>query len=121
MGRSMTKTRATRILVLALLGVALAAPVVAACACLASAPDPMPVASCHAPPATALTVGCCCVESRGGGEVDGDRAALPTLRVATAAATPPTADRFGTSLAATDPTLAPVRGAPPPHTVPLRL
>lgn len=120
MGRSMTKTRATRILVLALLGVALAAPVVAACACLASAPDPTPAASCHAPPATALTVGCCCIESRSG-EVDGDRVALPTLRVATAVATPPVADRFETSLVALDPALAPVRGAPPRHTVPLRL
>lgn len=120
MGRSMTKTRATRTLVLTLLGVALAAPVVAACACLASAPDPMPVASCHAPPATALTAGCCCVESRGG-EVDGDRAALPTLRVATAVATPPAADRLATSLVAPDPALAPVRGALPRHTVPLRL
>lgn len=117
---SMTKTRATRILVLALLGVALAAPVVAACACLASAPDPMPVASCHVPPATALMTGCCCVESRGG-EVDGDRAALPTLRVATAVSTPPAADRFGTSLAAPDPARAPARGAPSRHTVPLRL
>lgn len=120
MGRSMTKTRATRTLALALLGVALAAPVVAACACLASAPDPMPVASCHAPPATALTAGCCCVESRGG-EVDGDRAALPTLRVATAVTTPSVGDPFGTSPAAPGPALAPVRDAPPRHIVPLRL
>lgn len=120
MDRSMTKTRATRILVLALLGVALAVPVVAACACLASAPDPRPAASCHAPPATALTAGCCCVESTGG-EVDGDQAALPTLRVATAVTIPPVADRFETSLVAPAPALAPVHGAPPRHTVPLRL
>lgn len=119
MGWSMTKTRATRILVLALLGVALAAPVVAVCACLASAPDPMPAGSCHAPPAAALTAGCCCVESENA-EVDGDRAALPTLRVATAVTTP-VADPFGTSLTVPEPALAPVRGAPPRHTVPLRL
>lgn len=120
MGRSMTKTRATRILVLTLLGVALAAPVVAACACLASAPDPVAAASCHAPPATALTAGCCCVESKDS-EVDGDQAALPTLRIATVVTPPPVADPFGTSLAAPAPALAPVGGAPPRHTVPLRL
>lgn len=121
MGRSMRKARATRILVLALFGVALAAPVVAACACLASAPEPTPGASCHAPSATALTAGCCCVESKGA-EVDGDRAALPTLRVATAVTTPPpVGEPFGTSLAAPDPALAPVRDAPPRHIVPLRL
>lgn len=119
MVRSMTTTRAARILVLALFGVALAAPVVAACACLDAVSDPAPAMSCHAPPAAALTSGCCCIEAEPG-EVDDDQAALPTLRVATTVTTPVT-ESSGTAMAAANPALASVRGVPPRHTVPLRL
>lgn len=119
MGGSMAETRAARVSVLVLLGVALAAPVMAACACLVSAPEPTPAAGCHAPPEAALTAGCCCIEARTG-ELDGDSAAVPTPRVAMttmiSVATP-----VGTAVVAPHPVPAPVRAAPPPHTVPLRL
>lgn len=119
MGRSMTKTRATRILVLSLLGVALAAPVAAACACLVSATEPMPAAGCHVPPDAALTAGCCCIESPAG-EVDGEPVAMLTQRVATTVTTSVPA-LVGTAVVAQDPAPAPVRAAPLRPAVPLRL
>lgn len=112
-------SRGARILILALFGMALAAPLAAACACLASIPDPMPAAGCHSMPTETLTVGCCCIESPGD-EVDGDRATLPAPRVATALATP-TVEFHAALLAASESTIAPVRGAPSRPAAPLRL
>lgn len=112
-------SRGARILILALFGMALASPLVAACACLASAPDPSPPADCHSTPTQTLTVGCCCIESAGD-EADGERATLPAPRVATAHATP-VAELHAAFLVAPESTIAPVEVAPPPLAAPLRL